>query len=435
MSDRKYQIFVSSTYTDLQEERTKLLFAILKLNYIPAGMEFFTAIDEEQMQYIRRVIDESDYYVLLMGARYGSMDNEGVSYTEREFDYAVSRGKTIIALIHRNPDRIERGRTDMNEALFQKFMDFRNKVISSGRLISYWEDTTELITNFQASLIQNIQRFPAIGWMRGDIPANAETLQKIATLELENQRLRESVKNAGGMQLATDIKMEAYSVTNPRDVSDVEIECVSLWIECQFKGFEHMLFGRHLDSHTQNELFEYYSNKAIPWFIRMAKICRIDLKITNPYPFPVNNMSSEQHLLNGDGTDVKILSPDDILEPPPIHPQLGRVGYLSEQKKPSFSLTPNQSTVYTHHRYYVPTSNQDLIYQRIFFANNIIEPVKKEINVHYRIKKVTYKSDDLIRIIQNFENRQKLNDAKVFDFVEGVLEKERKEQDSCNTAK
>ena len=108
MADRKYQVFVSSTYTDLQEERNKLLFSILELNLIPAGMEYFPAIDEEQMEYIRRVIDESDYYVLILGARYGSSDGQGISYTEREYDYAVQKGKKIIALVHRNPDKIER---------------------------------------------------------------------------------------------------------------------------------------------------------------------------------------------------------------------------------------------------------------------------------------------------------------------------------------
>ena len=115
MNEKRYQIFVSSTYIDLREEREKLLFAILKLNYIPAGMELFPAMDEEQMSFIMRRIDESDYYVLLLGARYGSLDKDGISYTEREYDYAVKQGKKVIALLHKNPDKIERGKTDKDE--------------------------------------------------------------------------------------------------------------------------------------------------------------------------------------------------------------------------------------------------------------------------------------------------------------------------------
>jgi hypothetical protein len=41
MSEKKYQVFVSSTFTDLEDERNKVLRSLLDLNCIPAGMEFF----------------------------------------------------------------------------------------------------------------------------------------------------------------------------------------------------------------------------------------------------------------------------------------------------------------------------------------------------------------------------------------------------------
>lgn len=62
---------------------------------------------------------------------------------------------------------------DQNDALFKRLMAFREKVMNSGRLVSFWNNTGNLAANFQASLNQTIQRFPATGWMRGDIPANA----------------------------------------------------------------------------------------------------------------------------------------------------------------------------------------------------------------------------------------------------------------------
>lgn len=46
MEDRtsiKYQVFVSSTYVDLIEERKEITQAILEANCIPAGMELFPA--------------------------------------------------------------------------------------------------------------------------------------------------------------------------------------------------------------------------------------------------------------------------------------------------------------------------------------------------------------------------------------------------------
>jgi hypothetical protein len=81
---KKYQIFISSTYVDLIEERQRVLRAILDMGHIPAGMELFSAADEEQFSYIKRIIDECDYYVLVVGGRYGSVDDDGVSYTEKE---------------------------------------------------------------------------------------------------------------------------------------------------------------------------------------------------------------------------------------------------------------------------------------------------------------------------------------------------------------
>lgn len=44
----RYQVFVSSTYSDLKEERSKVIKGIMDLDCIPAGMEMFPAIDEEQ---------------------------------------------------------------------------------------------------------------------------------------------------------------------------------------------------------------------------------------------------------------------------------------------------------------------------------------------------------------------------------------------------
>ena len=87
---------MSSTFTDLVEERQDAIRTILDLGHIPAGMELFPAADTEQLQYIKKVIDECDYYLLIMGGRYGSIDGEGVSYTEREYDYAVDNGKTVL---------------------------------------------------------------------------------------------------------------------------------------------------------------------------------------------------------------------------------------------------------------------------------------------------------------------------------------------------
>jgi hypothetical protein len=51
-SKKKLQVFVSSTYSDLREERQAAVEAILTAGHIPAGMELFAAGDQSQMNVI-----------------------------------------------------------------------------------------------------------------------------------------------------------------------------------------------------------------------------------------------------------------------------------------------------------------------------------------------------------------------------------------------
>lgn len=71
--EKKYQFFISSTYEDLKEERNKAIQAILTMNQFPIGMEMFSAADDDQWKIIKEAIDSSDFYILIIGNRYGSI--------------------------------------------------------------------------------------------------------------------------------------------------------------------------------------------------------------------------------------------------------------------------------------------------------------------------------------------------------------------------
>src|SRR5712691_1217526 len=141
--DKRYQVFVSSTYTDLIVERKKVIQAVIETNCIPAGMELFPAADEEQFKFIKRVLDDCDYYILVIGGRYGSTTAEGISYTEREYDYAVGKDLKVIALIHEKPDEIAYGKSETDSLLRERLAAFRKKV-SVARLVKFWKSTEEL---------------------------------------------------------------------------------------------------------------------------------------------------------------------------------------------------------------------------------------------------------------------------------------------------
>jgi len=100
MPERKFQVFISSTYIDLIEERQAAVEAVLQAGHIPAGMELFTAGNETQWQVIKKWIDESDVFLLILGGRYGTYNEKTEkSYIHMEYDYAKSRGIRIATVI------------------------------------------------------------------------------------------------------------------------------------------------------------------------------------------------------------------------------------------------------------------------------------------------------------------------------------------------
>ena len=187
--DKRYQVFVSSTYTDLREERQLVTQTLMKMDCIPAGMELFPASDEEQFEFIKRVIDDCDYYLLIIGGRYGSVTAEGVSYTEKEYDYAVEKGLRVVALLHGKPGSIAVDKSESTEEAKQKLAAFREKV-SGNRLVDFWTEANALPGLVALSMLNAIKTFPRVGWIRADKAASEDLLVEINELRKENISLK-----------------------------------------------------------------------------------------------------------------------------------------------------------------------------------------------------------------------------------------------------
>ncbi|MGD9918668.1 MAG: DUF4062 domain-containing protein [Paenirhodobacter sp.] len=198
--EKRYQVFISSTFQDLQNARQEVSQALLRADCFPAGMELFPATDAEQLELIKTVIDASDYYILISAGRYGSIHPEtGLSYTEMEYDYAVERRKPVIRLLHRDPfNKLQGEYIEASDAGRAKLRAFRDKMTAS-RLVRYWTDPKELMAETVFALQDVQRRFPAIGWVRSDGIAREEAelqiarlSQKVAELELRNAQLPET---------------------------------------------------------------------------------------------------------------------------------------------------------------------------------------------------------------------------------------------------
>jgi len=189
--NKRYQVFISSTYTDLTEERRYVMQALMEMDCIPAGMELFPAADEEQWEFIKKVIDDCDYYLLIIGGKYGSISADGISYTEKEFDYAVEKGIKVICLIHKNPDAIPVGKSETDTEKRKKLILFCEKA-KKGRIVKHWEKPEELQMQTVSSLIYAIRNHPAIGFVRANLVPDESSLLEINILrkritELETQ--------------------------------------------------------------------------------------------------------------------------------------------------------------------------------------------------------------------------------------------------------
>lgn len=163
----KYQIFISSTFTDLRDQRQAVSRAVLELGHFPAGMELFPAFDQSQLEFIKRVIDDCDYYLIIIGGKYGSLTAEGVSFTEAEYDYAVEKEKPVIALLHNDIGKLASENVESDAVARDKLEKFRKK-LQSGRLIKFWSDINDLKSNAIISLTAAIDQKPQTGWRRDD---------------------------------------------------------------------------------------------------------------------------------------------------------------------------------------------------------------------------------------------------------------------------
>ena len=193
--DKRYQVFVSSTYEDLQEERKEVMQALLELDCIPAGMELFPASNEDQWSLIKRVIDDSDYYIVIIGGRYGSTNDEGISYTEMEYRYALETQKPIIAFLHKNPEEIKSRFTEKTQEGRERLNLFRD--LAKTKLVRHWTNSSELGSVVSRSLVNLIKQFPSVGWVRADAAAagNEDTIRELLSLKKENEELKKQLQH------------------------------------------------------------------------------------------------------------------------------------------------------------------------------------------------------------------------------------------------
>ncbi|MEM7241938.1 MAG: DUF4062 domain-containing protein [Pseudomonadota bacterium] len=194
--DKRFQVFISSTFQDLKNARQEVSEALLRADCFPAGMELFPAADEEQFEFIKTIIEQSDYYIIISAGRYGSIHPKtGLSYTEMEYDFAKEIGKPIIRLLHKNPFKELKGEfIEDSDIGKEKLNNFREKMQKSS-LVRFWEIPKELGIEVLVSLQDLKRRNNAIGWVRADSALEPTEIVEVKKLENQINKLLKEKEN------------------------------------------------------------------------------------------------------------------------------------------------------------------------------------------------------------------------------------------------
>ena len=190
MQQKRYQVFISSTYEDLRNERRSVQDVIVSGGDFPVQMEDFPAADEGQFEFIKKLIDECDYYILIIAGRYGSFDDDGLSYTHKEFRYAVERKVPVLVMLRANLGDIPRDKSETSEAGSKKLKEFIEEATKE-RLRKQWSSADELKLRVREALDNAKRTIPRTGWVRGDTIATVDVLRELNEVRKENSAFQE----------------------------------------------------------------------------------------------------------------------------------------------------------------------------------------------------------------------------------------------------
>lgn len=143
-----YRFYICSTFLDLKEERKAVMEVISSLNQIPVAYEFFPASNESPFNNAKKIIDSSDYIIMIIGSKYGTSDTEGVSYVEAEYNYAISNNKPVLPFIYYVEGAVP---------VQKKMRDFQER-IKSKQLVSFWTSIDQLKMQVLYALVNLLQK-------------------------------------------------------------------------------------------------------------------------------------------------------------------------------------------------------------------------------------------------------------------------------------
>lgn len=295
--NKKIQVFISSTYTDLIEERQAAVEAILDAGHIPAGMELFKAGNESQLKTIYKWIDESDVYMLILGGRYGTVEPKSEkSYTQLEYEYALSKNIPVFSVVINNSYLTQKINSMGYDKVTEqdnpdKYKSFKEFVMS--KIIREVSDGKDIQIAIHSTLNEFINEYDLTVWIRNSkendtiqlLKDNTNLLKENNLLNKQIQKLQEQLNakskeqfgNFSFDELVKLFKNKEFSIPSKftKQEKDLTINALDFFI----KHFSFMVTGiENIKKESDYEAYIFYD--IAPYYVSFDFLERIKLSNT-----------------------------------------------------------------------------------------------------------------------------------------------------------
>lgn len=121
------------------------------------------------------------------------MTSNGISYTEKEYDFAIQQHIPVLAFLMNDGLPLTDQQREIEPELVNKIRAFREKAKLS-KLVDFWTSTDELVGKVTTALYKTFNRHPRVGWVRGDKAISETMARELAVLSKENRELRKEIE-------------------------------------------------------------------------------------------------------------------------------------------------------------------------------------------------------------------------------------------------
>jgi hypothetical protein len=286
--NKRFQIFLSSTYSDLSEERLEVIKALLELDCIPCGMEYFPAASEDSWAYITSLIDQCDYYIVIVGGRYGSLSDDGISFTQKEFLYAQFKGIPCIAFTHAKPGDLPSKKCEQSIEGRKKLAEF--VALLRKNLCKDWSSPHELGAVVSRSVTQLIKRHPRTGWIPANQAGDPKATEEILALTKRVSELEAELRKARGRPA-----LDVSTLADGDDPFELSIN-YAVSVDVQKNNWTTPeVVARHAGSVivTWNDLFRAIAPRIAPYANDAAIRNGINALLRERFPEPKHVLKSQ----------------------------------------------------------------------------------------------------------------------------------------------